>query len=299
VTDAVLCIGPGGLHLGEPVRALLDAPAFVAESRTFPDGEVCVRLPERVYGCTVVILQGTHPPQERRLQELYQLVDAAAGAGARRVLCVVPYFAYSRQDRRSRPGEPSSFSIVCRTLAMLGAEAVATVELHNPAAVDAALLAFDSLPTAEVASAYLRDVALSRPVLVSPDRGGRRRAEGVARLIGAPVVVLTKRKDPDGRTWFEPPDEMLAGCDAVVIDDVCSSGSTLMPLSTQLVLMGANALHFVVTHFFADHDELLNRSALPLRIAATDTVPTPAARLSVAPLLADWIVRRLESGSRA
>ena len=112
-------------ELGEPVAS--------AEIGSFADGEVRIRLSDDVRGADVVCIQPTCPPVNEYLMVLALLVDAARGAGAVRVIAVVPYFGYARQDRRERPGDPRSAQVAGRLLGAVGVDHLITLDLHSPA----------------------------------------------------------------------------------------------------------------------------------------------------------------------
>jgi ribose-phosphate pyrophosphokinase len=291
----LLLVGPAGRHLGDAVAAAAGLEPVTASERRFPDGETCVRADADLAGAEVVVLQGTHPPQDRNLQQAFQLVEQAAHGGAGSIGVVSPYLAYARQDRRSSPGEPLSLAIVARTLEMLGASWIVTVDVHNPAALARVAADATSLSSSAAISAHLAQQRLAAPVVVAPDVGARARAAEIAEAIGADALMLEKRKDGDGRTEYETPDARLGGRDLVVVDDLCSSGSTLAPLAGALERAGASAerMHFVVVHLLADEQQLRARLPTGATIAATDTVPGPMATIAIGPAIGAAVAARL------
>jgi ribose-phosphate pyrophosphokinase len=290
---AVLCVGSASGHLRDELVALTGLPAAELALREFPDGEICVRVLDDVAGADVVVVQGTQRPQDRNLQELYQLMDIAAGMGARRVLCVVPYLAFGRQDRRSRPGEPLSFHLAPRTVAMLGADRLVCVEAHNPEALRATPLPADSLSITPLFADWVAGSGLRSPLVLSPDAGGAGRAEAVARRVGCPAAACRKVKDDAGVTSFAELPSGLAGADVVVVDDVCTTGTTLWPLAERLRECGAASVTYLVGHLFRDGDELAGELGAGASVVSTTTIPAGGTRISVAPMLAtaitDWL----------
>jgi ribose-phosphate pyrophosphokinase len=286
---ARLWAGSAGRDLGCALGRATGLPVTHVATRVFPDGEVCVDVPAGAAAGTVVIVQGTHAPQDRHLQELYQLVEVAGHLGAERAICVVPYLAYGRQDRRTAPGQPLSAAIVLRTLGLLGAERLVTVDPHSAAQVAAAPFPVASLFADRLVARWIGERALARPLLVAPDAGRRAYVERVAAACGAPALGLEKRRGPDGAISYTGLDGSAAGRDVVVLDDLCTSGSTLVPLARRLLAEGAASLTLVVTHLFPGAADLPARIGGPVRLVSTDTVPGGAARISVAPLLACWL----------
>jgi ribose-phosphate pyrophosphokinase len=290
--ELVLCVGTGAEHLRGALERELGVGAAEVECRRFPDGETLVRVHAALEGAAVAIVQGTHPPQDTRLQELYQLVDVAAAGGAARVVCVVPYLAYARQDRRSAPGEAASGAIVLRTLAMLGASELVAVDAHSARLLDEAPLPARSLSAADGIADWIRSLELEQPLVVSPDAGGVERAERVAAALACEPLALAKSKDSSRGTWYDGGVAEVEGRDVVIVDDLCSSGSTFVPLARHLRACGARRLAYCVTHFFADADALREKVGFPVEIAGTDTIPTRWSRISVAPLVGRWLRER-------
>ena len=287
----VICTGPASEDLAKAIAVQTGFPLVNAEARTFPDGEVWTRVPQDLAGRDVVIVQGTHRPQDQNLQHLYQMVEAAQALKPASITCVVPYLAYSRQDRRDNPGEPISSQIVLRTLEMLGASRIISVEMHNPAVASAVRIPVLNLGADRAYVNFLRnEVRPSDPVLVSPDRGSASRIERIAKLTGWPMVVLAKKKTWSDGTWYESLPDGLAGRDAIAIDDLCSSGSTLGPLSDLLTQAGASRQVHLFAHFLGNHNIVRTKVPPSVALYSTDTVSSPIAVIPIAEVLADAII---------
>jgi ribose-phosphate pyrophosphokinase len=130
---------------------------------------------------------------------------------------------------------------------------------------------------------------VQQPTLVAPDEGARSRVAAVAERLRVDFHVCAKSKDRTGRTTYSGPPPAVAGRDVVVLDDLCSSGSTLVPLSNHLRDGGARRLFYGVSHLLADGERLAREAALPTVVAGSDTTTTRWAAVSMAPTLADWI----------
>jgi ribose-phosphate pyrophosphokinase len=302
-TDAtlpVIWMGSGSRYLTESLKKRCDFVVADSSERTFPDGEVLVSASTCLKDRTVVILQGTHPPQDRNLQVLYQMIDVAAHEGARRIVCVVPYLAYARQDRRCNRGDALSSRLVLKTLEMLGVRALATFDVHNEDIFAYSSIEGVSLSAAPLIAAFLKGLHLPDPVVLAPDTGAVGRATSVAKLTGWPKVCWNKQKTANGVTTYEGVrNEGVRRRDVVVIDDCCSSGSTLLPLLDRLAGCSASSAHYFVTHFLADAAVLVKRAPLPLSVSATDAVPNECVRVSIANIIADWIEEHSSEWERA
>lgn len=284
-----LLVGPASVALGEGLAHELGATPIRAEVRLFPDGETCVRAPGVGAGEPLVIVQGTNPPQDRHLVQLLQMIELARSQGAGPIVCAVPYLAYARQDRRNRPGEPLSAQLVLQMLASAGADTLITVEVHNPDIFRDAPLTCINLDAHLLLAERLAGLGVADPVLICPDRGGAQRLQRLSRRLGWPVLSYLKHKSASGRTWYEQDDRDLRGRHAVVIDDLCSSGSTFIPLARRLFEAGVSGISYGVVHFFADASRIEREVGRPVDIFHTDSIEHSDRAIPLAGLLADGI----------
>ncbi|MBA9087200.1 ribose-phosphate pyrophosphokinase [Fontibacillus solani] len=285
-------LGPSASHYEGALSRYPEIKLVDSSIRYFPDGESCIKLEEDVRNEDVIVLQNTAPPQDLNLRHLYQMVDVLRHNRARTITCIVPYLAYSRQDRRTHSGEPFSAEIVIRTLAMLGADTLATVELHNPKMDISTTMKLVNLSTDNLFVKWINHLTLERPVLVAPDKGSHKRIQKIAQIVDIPCVCLEKYKKADGETWYEENGELdLHSRHAIIIDDLCSSGSTLIPLCKYLTDIGIVSVNYGVTHFFANSFQLKQKIGADLKIYCTDTVPTDDSNISIEQLLFSFITK--------
>lgn len=299
MADSCLLIGPASAKLGHDLATLLDWPSVTAALRVFPDGETCLDavLPAGTGRC--VIVQGTHPPQDRHLMQLLQLVQVARSQGVRHVTCVVPYLAYSRQDRRTRAGEAVTADIVLDMLRAAGAADLVCVDVHNEAVFQRHPMPCHSLSALPVFARELKARGFADPVLIASDAGGGLRLGAVAEQLGWPISVFEKFKADDGTTYYERSRRAFAGKDVVVLDDLCSSGSTLTPLVAELRACGAQRIVIGISHFFADEEALQRRLGADVELIYTDTTQIGPHARSVAPDLAAHLMQASAVGEAA
>src|SRR5208337_84068 len=177
-STGTIYFGPSSAHLAEGLRRELSARGefqYVdAMVRCFPDGETCVDLGPTRFPGPAVIIQGTQYPQNEHLQQLYQMVDVAnARRGGNPIVCVLPYFAYGRQDRPFTLGEPATADLILRTLTMLGCNTVVTVDMHNPSIRTPAGMGISDFPAAPLLGEVWKARCWEDVLWVSPDAGGR------------------------------------------------------------------------------------------------------------------------------
>lgn len=286
--------GSSSTALAERIsRELGNAPFGIPFTKRFPDGELYLRVGGRLEGDDVVVVQSTRTDQD--LIELLLLEDAVREAGARRVFVVVPYLGYARQDRRFFPGEPVSARTLCRHVE-LDADAVITVDLHSPQT-----LSHFAKPAFEASGIpALGRLLKERPVdlLVSPDKGGVDRAKRMAELLGRPWFGLEKRRiDSDHVELSLPAGAVppLAGKQLVLVDDVITTGGTIVEAARLLKRHGAAAVTAACTHGLFLRDAFERIKAVTDEILSTDTLQNPAEKGSVAPDVAQILVREFAS----
>ncbi len=286
--------GTASTALAERIsRELGGAPFGIPFTKRFPDGEMYVRVGGRLEGEDVVVVQSTRTDQD--LVELLLLEDAVREAGARRTFVVVPYFGYARQDRRFFPGEPVSARTLCRHVE-LDADIVVTVDLHS-----SQTLAHFSKPAFEASGIpAIARLLRERPVdvLVSPDKGGIARARRMSQLLDRPWFALEKRRIDSEHVELSLPASLPAPIEAkhlVVVDDVISTGGTIVEAAKLLKKHGVGAISAACTHGLFLRDAFERIKAVTDEVYSTDTLGNPAEKASVAPDIAQILQRQSSS----
>jgi ribose-phosphate pyrophosphokinase len=263
-----------------------------AERRLFPDREQLTSLAgddaATLDDQDVLIVQTTSGSREIQFFSLLQLIDVARHHGARNVACFVPYLCFQRQDRRTSVGEPDSAGLVLRAMEAAGCDLTLTVDRHSmrPHA--------QRMPIVNIAAAPHFFGGHPRwadgiDTVVAADQGGAGRAEEVAKLLGLDTVVLAKTKSAEYGTTYHQVPPVLAGRHCLVVEDLCSSGSTLRPVQDVLRSVGALSMSVFVSHLVAGREVLLQRLGDEVRIATTDSCGDAASEVRVLPLaLAEW-----------
>ncbi len=286
--------GTASTALAERIsRELGNAPFGIPFTKRFPDGELYVRVGGRLEGDDVVIVQSTRTDQD--LVELLLLEDAVREAGARRTFVVVPYFGYARQDRRFFPGEPVSARALCRHVE-IDADIVVTVDLHS-----SQTLSQFSKPAFEASGIpAIARLLRERPVdvLVSPDKGGIDRAKRMSQLLDRPWFALEKTRIDSEHVELSLPPELpmdIRGKHAVIVDDVISTGGTIVEAAKLLKKSGLGAISAACTHGLFLRDAFERIKAVSDEIYSTDTLGNPAEKASVAPDIAQILRRQSPS----
>ncbi|HTP53569.1 MAG TPA: ribose-phosphate diphosphokinase [Thermoplasmata archaeon] len=282
--------GTASTALAERIsRELGNAPFGIPFTKRFSDGELYLRVGGRLEGDDVVIVQSTRTDQD--LLELLLLEDAVREAGARRTFVVVPYFAYARQDRRFFPGEPVSARALSHHVE-LDADAVITVDLHSTQTLSHFHKpAFEASGIPALAR-LLRERTVD--ILVSPDKGGVDRVRRMAQLLDRPWFALDKRRIDSEHVELAFPSTgtlPIQGKHVVLIDDVITTGGTIVEAARLLKRHGAGAVSAACTHGLFLRDAFERIKAVTDEIYSTDTLGNPAEKASVAPDIAQILAR--------
>ncbi len=284
--------GTASTALAERIsRELGNAPFGIPFAKRFPDGEMYLRVGGRLEGDDVAIVQSTRTDQD--LLELLLLEDAVREAGARRIVAVVPYLGYARQDRRFFPGEPVSARAMSRHVE-LDADLVITVDLHSPGTLSHFTKpAFEASGIPAIAR-LLRERPID--VLVSPDKGGVERVRRMAQLLDKPWFALEKKRiDSEHVELSLPANQPLPidGKHLALIDDVITTGGTIVEAAKLLTRHRAAAVSAACTHGLFLRDAFERIKAVTDEVYSTDTLGNPAEKASVAPDIAQILRREL------
>src|SRR5580658_9758000 len=240
--------GTANEPLADEICQFLGMPRGQAMLKRFADGEVYVQIQENVRGADVFVVQPTCRPVDEHLMELLLMIDALKRASARRITAVVPYFGYSRQDRKDKPRSPISAKLVADLLTTAGAHRALIVDPHTPQIQGFFNIPVDHLFASPVLVDHFRKLQLPNLTVVSPDAGGVERARFFAKKVDAALAIVDKRRvemnvaevmhvigDVNGRT-------------CLVIDDLIDTAGTLVKTAAALIQNGASKVYACASH---------------------------------------------------
>ena len=296
--------GNSSLALAERVADCLSLDVGRALVGVFANAETRIRIEENVRGSDVFVLQSLSIPVDHNIMELLLMIDALKRASARRITAVIPYFAYAKQEKKMACREPISAKLVANLLTTAGVSRVLTIDLHAPAIEGFFDIPVDHLRAAPILAEHFRGLSSEDIVVVSPDAGGVGRANDFRQRLGAPLAIIAKQRPrPDVAEVLDMVGD-VRGKTAIIVDDMISTGGTMVEAADVLRRRGAVDVLACATHpVFAETalDALLDSQLSGLVV--TDTVPLPSHRrdkieiVSVARLLAESIRRIHENRS--
>jgi len=287
----IIAFGSSGEHLARAVAKITRFSVTETETRRFPDGELYVRVMGDASREDVAVFQSLGMRPDRLLMEYCLIADAVKGMGCKTVTAVIPYLAYARQDARFRSGEPLSIKLVARSLEGAGTDRLISVDAHLHRL--RALKEVFTIPTLNLsampllAEYYKMEFGARNVIVVGPDSESEQWASTVAGTLSTEYSILNKERlgDRDVEISGSP---SVRGKTVVLVDDIISTGKTLVGAIRKLRSKGAKRIDVLTTHALLVEGALsLLRKAGMSHLVSTDTIPRSTSRVSVAPMIAD------------
>jgi ribose-phosphate pyrophosphokinase len=293
-------------------RASLDLATKIAKSygislgdvkvSVFSDGEFQPSFEETVRGQDVFIVQSTMPPTEN-IFELLLLVDAAKRASARKIIAVIPYFGFARQDRKDKPRVAIGAKLIANMLMAAGVDRVMTMDLHADQIQGFFEVPVDHLYASKLFLKEIDKLDKNNLIMAAPDVGGAKRANSYAKNLNCGLALCHKHRKKANEIAEMTVIGDVAGKDVIVVDDMCDTAGTLTTAADLLIEKGAKSVRAFCTHAVLSGPaiERINNSKIT-EIVVTDTIPlkqtSPKIRVvSVAELFADVINRLIKNES--
>jgi ribose-phosphate pyrophosphokinase len=262
--------------LAERIARAIGVELGEVELKTFANGETYCRYGESIRGADVFLVQTGSEPVDRHLMELMFMIQAAKLASAKRITVVIPWFPYSRQDRKAKPREPISGRLVADMLQLAGADRVLTMDLHAGQIQGFFTIPVDHMTALPLFARHFRDLGLSGAdvVSVAPDAGRAKVAVRFAEMLEADFAIMHKTRPAHDEVEMVEVTGRVKGKVAVVGDDVTTTGGTQIAGAKVLREHGATDVWMFVTHCLLDADVLRQVAEADITgLVVTDTVP--------------------------
>jgi len=305
--DMRILTGNANRQLAADIAAYLNLPLSNMDVGRFSDGEIKVKINESMRGADVFVVQPTCPPTSENIMELLIIIDALKRASPRRIVAVIPYYGYARQEKKATGREPITARLVADLLTVAGAQRILALDMHVPSIQGFFNLPVDHLNAGPLLAEHFvtRGFADAKTVVVSPDVGGVGTARAVADRLDASLAIIAKRRPQPNQAEVTEVIGDLNGKRAVFFDDMIDTAGSLASGAKAVAERGAAEIYACATHGIFSGDAISRlENSLIREIVVTDTIPlTPERRiekitvLSVAPLLAEAIRRVHEDAS--
>jgi len=286
----IVVAGSASGKLAARVAKLLGCPLFKPEVTRFPDGESYVRIDHDFRDEHAIVVQSTCYPQNDNLIELFLLLDTVKDLGAKRVTAVVPYFGYARQDKRFKPGEAVSVRTMCKLIERAGADDMFTVDIHEEEIMANFAIPAYNLTAMSLIGRYVERLDLRDPVVLASDQGALRHAKRAAAEFMADYDYLYKTRQTSTKVTMQPKRLNVSKRDVVIVDDIISTGGTVIEAVKILKKQRAREIYVACTHPVLVGNALRKIIAAGARkVIATDTIEHKTSVISVAPVIAEAI----------
>lgn len=267
-----LMSGSANRALAEEMASQLGIELCKVTLSRFADGELFVRIDENVRGNDVFIVQPTNPPADN-LMELLLLIDAAKRASAARVTCVMPYYGYSRQDRKDQPRVAIGAKLVANVIMTAGADRVLGVDFHQHQLQGFFDVPVDHLYAAPVFVSHFKRKNLHDVVVVAPDVGSAKMARGFAKRLDGTLAIIDKRRPRANVSEVVNVVGEVEGRDCILADDMIDTAGTVSEAARALKELGAGDVYVCATHALLSGPAKERLSAAPIKeVVVTDTI---------------------------
>ena len=301
-SNAKIFSGTGSQYLSEAIAKKFGEPLGKVNIQRFSDGEIGVEFEESIRGQFVFLIQSTFAPTDN-LMELLLMIDAAKRASAYKVIAVIPYYGYARQDRKDRPRVAIGSKLVANMLTEAGADRVVTMDLHAPQIQGYFDIPVDHLDSSAIFIPYIESLKLENLTFAAPDVGSANRIREIASYFESEMVICDKPRKRANEIASMVVIGDVKDRDIVLIDDICDTGGTLAKSAGLLKEKGARSVRAFCTHpvLSGKAYENIENSALE-ELVVCDTIPVkhPSSKIKVvttAELFAIAIRNALENKS--
>jgi ribose-phosphate pyrophosphokinase len=291
--EVCVLAGPASKDLAKSIAKILAAEIIDVELKVFPDGESKIRINGDPAGKFAVMVQSTYMPVNAQLLEALFIIRKASKMGAD-VCAVIPYMAYARQDKEFVEGEAVSMETIGSMFDSSGAKSLITVDVHSETALSYFTIPAYNVSAVPLLANHFKSKGLVQPIIVSPDIGGRSRAEEFAKIVGTESIALPKHRDRNtGEVSVDSSVPELAKVksrDAILVDDIISTGGSIVKATEVLRKADCNNVFVACTHALLLDDALDKLKAAGVKeIVATNTVPSQVSKVDVAPPICDQV----------
>jgi len=285
-------------YLAEKIAKAYGAPLGNVKISHFKDGEYQPSFEETIRGNDVFLVQSTNPPADN-LFELLLLIDAARRASAKRVVALIPYFGFARQDRKDKPRVSIGAKLITNLLVAAGVDRIITMDLHSDQIQGFVDIPVDHMYASSIFVPYLKEMKLPNLTMASPDTGGTKRAAAYAKFLDTDLVICFKQRKVANEVSSLRIIGDVKGKDIVLVDDIIDTAGTITMAANLMMDEGASSVRAVCTHpVFSDNAvQKIEESALT-EVLVTNTIKRDNLKsekitvLSTAEIFAD-VIRRV------
>ena len=271
--SAKLFSGTGSQYLAEKIAQKFGSPLGKSYTQRFSDGEFQPAFLESIRGDMVFLIQSTFAPTDN-LMELILMIDAAKRASAYKVVAVIPYYGFARQDRKDKPRVAIGAKLIATLLEAAGANRVITMDLHAAQIQGFFDVPVDHLDSSAIFIPYINDLKLQNLAFAAPDVGSTNRVREIASYFNAEMVICDKHRKRANEIASMVVIGDVTGKDIILVDDICDTGGTLAKAAGLLKEKGARSVRAMITHPVLSGNAYANiENSVLEELVVCDTIP--------------------------
>lgn len=284
--------GNASQDLAKKLARKLRATYINTELRIFPDGENKITLSKKPKKSRIIVVQSTYPPVDSNLLQCLSLISKARQFSPN-VIAVVPYMGYARQDKEFLPGEIVSMQVIAKLFKGAGAKKIIVVDIHSLIGLKHFKLSTKNVSAVPELVKYFKKLKLKEPLVVSPDLGGKKRAQEFAKLLGSSYIALKKKRNrKTGKVKIVSTNlKQVIGKDIILVDDMISSGGSIIKATEFLKKQKCKRVFVSCTHaLLVDSAEKRIKKAGVSKILSTNTIPGPTSKVDISNIIAKTVM---------
>jgi ribose-phosphate pyrophosphokinase len=280
--------GYGSLDLAKRIARKLKSPYIKTEKKIFPDGESKITINQIPKKSIVVVVQSTNPPVDSNLLELLSIVSKVQKFSSK-VYAIIPYMGYARQDREFLDGEIITIGVVGKLLKAAGVKKILTVDIHSKLALKELKIPSENVSATEVLVKHFLKMKMKDPLVVSPDLGGKERAQKFSNLLKTDFIALKKHRDRrTGKVNILSGKVDVKNRDLILVDDMVSTGGSIIKATQFLKKQKCRRIFVACTHGLLVNDATKKiKNAGVTQIISTNTIPGESAKVDVSKVISD------------
>ena len=280
--------GNASTDLAKRIARKLKSPYIKTEKKVFPDGESKITINQIPKKSIVIVVQSTYPPVDSNLLELLSIVSKVQKFSSK-VYAVIPYMGYARQDREFLGGEIVTIGVVGKLLKAAGVKKILTVDIHSKLALKEIKISSESVSAMNVLVKHFKKLKLKEPLIVSPDIGGKERAEKFAKLLKTDFIALKKHRDrKTGKVNILSGKVDVRNRDLILVDDMISTGGSIVKATQFLKKQKCRRVFVACTHALLVNNATKKiKNAGVSEIISTNTIPGNSAKVDVSRVISD------------
>ena len=283
--------GNSSQGLARRIAKKLKAGYVNTSTRTFPDGESKITIKKIPKKKIIVVVQSTFPPVDSNLLHLLSIISQARKYSSK-IYAVIPYLGYARQDREFLDGEVVTVSVIGKMLKSVGTKKVIVVDIHSKLALKQLGISSENVSAVSNLANYIKKLKLKDPLVVSPDQGGKERADEFADALKIDFIALKKHRNrKTGKINIITTKASVKDRDLVLVDDMISTGGSIIKATQFLKKQKCRRIYVACTHgLFVNGAEKKIKQAGVTQIISTNTIPTNSSKVDVSRMLAESLL---------